>query len=81
MVGRPVLVHAKCEVAVDHCRRGGGGLFFQDFPEFEAAVEMLLEEPELAAQLGCAGNAYVGSQYRWDAVLDRFEAGLARFLS
>lgn len=81
MVGRPVLVHAKCEVAVDHCRRGGGGLFFQDFPEFEAAVEMLLEEPELAAQLGCAGNAYVGLQYRWDAVLDRFEAGLARFLS
>ena len=36
------------------------------------AVDLLLDDPGLAARLGAAGRAYVAERYSWGAVLDRY---------
>lgn len=70
----PALVQGHCDVLAGHARRSGGGIPYQGYAEFEAAVDMLLESPDLTRQLGRAGRNYVESRYSWDAVMGRYES-------
>lgn len=81
LAGRPVLVHSDCAVTKDHCLRSKGGLFFKDYFEFEECLNFFLSKQELADQMGKNGKFYVEKNYSWDAVLDRFEAALDKFLN
>lgn len=72
--GRPVLVSGDCDVLVGQVRRAQGGLPYRGFAEFEAALDVLVHEPERATRMGQDGRRYVAAHYRWDAVL----AGLER---
>jgi len=74
----PVLVHDACDVTKHHVVRSRGGLYFQDYFDFEVGLEYLLEHPEQRRQMGCDGKAYVESNYLWTTVLDRFEDWFAR---
>lgn len=76
-VARPALVNAACPVTAGHARRSRGGLAYRDYADFEAALEILLADPAAAAALGANGAAYA-ARYRWDAVMDRYEAFLER---
>ena len=76
LAGTPGLVHAKSEVLRWQCDRANGGLWFHQYPEFEAMLNRLLDKPELAAALGAAGQAYVRREYAWDAVGARLFAAL-----
>ena len=53
--------------------RSGGGIPYRGYAEFEAAVDLLLDEPTLAASLGARGRAFVEAEYGWDRVLPRYE--------
>ena len=70
---RPAIVHADSEVMSGQARRSGGAIPYRGFAEFEAAVAMLLERPDLADQMGRCGRAYVEEMYGWDRVTDGFE--------
>jgi glycosyltransferase involved in cell wall biosynthesis len=74
---KPVLVNGHCAVTAGHVRRSGGGLSYRDYADFEAALEILLGEPDTAATLGANGRAYA-SGLTWDSVMDRYEAFLER---
>jgi glycosyltransferase involved in cell wall biosynthesis len=75
---RPALVQGRCEVLRGHAHRSGGAIPYTGFLEFEAAVDALVESPELADSLGRAGRAYVEREYDWDVVMDRYERVLNR---
>jgi glycosyltransferase involved in cell wall biosynthesis len=75
----PALVNAKCPVTVEHCIKSNGGLFFDDYCEFEETLSLLLTNGRLAATLGKNGAEYVRKEYNWDAVMRRFEGALANF--
>ncbi len=75
----PVLVHARCAVHRDQCRRSGGGLWFLIYPEFEEALLALLHRPALRRALGAAGRAYVEREYAWTAIDRKLADALARF--
>ena len=77
-IGTPVLVPASNPAAVDHCRRGGGGLFYGNREEFAAALTRLMQDPALRARLGENGRRYVKQYYKWDAVMGRLERLLTR---
>lgn len=72
----PVLVHADCEVMVEHCRRSGAGLWLRDGAELVTAVRRLLGDPGLRALLGDRGRRYVEREFSMSAfeqrVLDEF---------
>ncbi len=69
-VGTPVMVNGGCAVLRGHCMRSNGGLYYTDYDEFEACLDLLLENWELAAVLGKNGKEYIQQNYRWD-VIDR----------
>lgn len=72
--GVPGLVNAKSPVLKDHCLRANGGLFYGDEDEFVAALDLLVTDEGLRNGLGASGRRYVESQYRWEAVLERYRA-------
>lgn len=74
----PALVHAGCAVtrqAVEACR---GGLAFHNFAEFAAALDLLLGNAALRAELGQHGRDYVVQTCRWEDVAQRTIAAVVR---
>jgi glycosyltransferase involved in cell wall biosynthesis len=75
---RPVLVQGRCAVLRGQCERAQGGIPYEGYAEFETALDLLLEEPELATALGETGRAYVERTYDWNVILDRYERLMQR---
>ena len=80
-VGTPVLANARSDVLTDHCQRSNGGLYYSDRDEFRECLRTLIHDAPLRAVMGRQGRDYVRTNYRWDAILgkyDRLIAGLQR---
>ena len=71
--GKPGLVQGRCAVLAGQARRSNAGIPYVGYAEFEAALDMLLEDPVLRRRMGAAGRAYAERRYAWDHVLDRYE--------
>jgi|TARA_B100000902_G_scaffold2471_1_gene3122 glycosyltransferase involved in cell wall biosynthesis len=67
------LVQGRCEVLSGHADRSGGALKYEGFAEFEAAVDLLLENQEIIDELGTNGRSYVEENYQWEHVIFRYE--------
>jgi glycosyltransferase involved in cell wall biosynthesis len=80
LAGSPVLVHGDCGVTRYHAEKSNGGLWFSDYLAFEECLRWFLDNPSNARAMGRNGAEYVGENYSWDAVLDRFEEALERTL-
>jgi glycosyltransferase involved in cell wall biosynthesis len=68
-----VLVHGRCAVTVEHCRRSNGGLYFTNYEEFAATVDFLLEQDRTARKMGQNGRRYVLDNYQWPQIVDRYK--------
>ncbi|MEO8482072.1 MAG: glycosyltransferase family 4 protein [Acidobacteriota bacterium] len=77
-VGTPVLANARSEVLVAHCRQSNAGLYYADGDEFADALKLLLSDPALRATMGRNGKAYVNRNYRWSAILTKYERMITR---
>ena len=77
-VGTPVLASTRSPAAVDHCVRSGGGLYYANRDEFVEALRLLTTDQRLRERLGESGRAYVRQNFRWDAVLGRFDRLVTR---
>lgn len=71
--GTPVLVRENSPVLKEHCRKSNAGLYYNDYDEFSACVDYLLERPRLRSQLGMNGRSYVAKNYSWPRVLSIYE--------
>ena len=78
--GRPVLVNARCSATLEHVTRSGGGLAFDTYAVFEAALDRLLLDDALQQSLAVAGARYA-EQYRWPVVIDRYRRFAERLAS
>jgi glycosyltransferase involved in cell wall biosynthesis len=76
--GTPVLASARSAVAVEHVRRSNGGLYYSNRDEFVEGMRLLMSNARLRESLGRSGRRYVQQQYRWDAVIGRFERLISR---
>jgi glycosyltransferase involved in cell wall biosynthesis len=70
---KPALVSAHGPVTRGHVLRARAGLAYGDPVEFEAAVDVLLADPQAAQRLGRNGRAYA-EEYLWDRVSIRYRA-------
>jgi glycosyltransferase involved in cell wall biosynthesis len=77
-VGTPVLVNARSEVLVDHCRQSNAGLYYADRWEFTEALKLLMRDRGLRAAMGRNGKAYVNGRYRWSTILRKYDRLFAR---
>jgi glycosyltransferase involved in cell wall biosynthesis len=71
-LGIPALVNASCAATMEHCRRSGGGLWFESFRSFEVTVDRLVGDGGLRSSLGEAGRQYTARYYRWSSIVDRY---------
>jgi glycosyltransferase involved in cell wall biosynthesis len=70
-VGVPALVQQRCDVLAGQLARAHGGLTYGSYAEFDAALELLLDDPQLRTTLGANGHEYT-RRYEWDHVVDLF---------
>ena len=75
-LGVPVLVNGSCAATMEHCRRSGGGLWFDSYRTFEATVDRLTGDAPMRAALGDAGRRYTARNYLWPSIIDRYTAFL-----
>lgn len=72
LAGRPVLVHEQCEVTKSFAIETGGGLYFNDFFDFEGCVNYFLNHERKAEQMGKGGCQYVKEHFSWNVIVDRY---------
>jgi glycosyltransferase involved in cell wall biosynthesis len=77
-VGTPVLASARNSAAVEHCRRANAGLYYSTRDEFVESLRLLMTNTRLRHRLGDNGRTYIRQNFRWEAVLGRFDRLLAR---
>jgi glycosyltransferase involved in cell wall biosynthesis len=65
-VGKAVLVNAHAAALVGQCRRSGGGLWYANYEEFEAALTLM--DDEVRKKLGRQGMDFINDACRWDSV-------------
>lgn len=69
---RPVLVHEKCEVTKNFARESAGGLYFDDYFEFEGCLNYLFQHQETANQMGLNGRDYVKTHFDWNVITEKY---------
>ena len=72
LCGRPVLVHNHCEVTKNFARESEGGLYFEDYFEFEGCTNYLLNHKETANRMGQNGREYVIRNFDWNVITRRY---------
>lgn len=68
----PVLVHNQCNVTKYFASDANGGLYFDNYREFEAEMEYFLSHPEECKQMGKNGRQYVLDKFAWDVIVDKY---------
>jgi glycosyltransferase involved in cell wall biosynthesis len=81
LCGRPVLVNGKCEVLKGQCRRSNGGLWYENYDEFEACLNFFLNEKEAALKMAANGKRFVELNYSRGKIKKRYIALIDRFLN
>ena len=74
--GTPVLVNAASGAYVEHCQRGGGGLWYENYGEFREALDLLLRDSVLGSTLAQHGAQYAREHYSWKAIAAKYEGFL-----
>ena len=72
-VETPILVQAGTEPLRQHCLKGRAGLYYSDYPEFEACLDLLRRDGALRRAFGRNGRAYVLENYTWELVIGKYE--------
>ena len=73
---RPALVQGASTVLRGQAIRSNGAIPYEGYAEFEQAVMMLFEDPDLADEMGASGRSYVEQQYEWKNVVSNVESTL-----
>lgn len=79
-VATPVLVYGKCPVLKGHCLKSNGALYYNNYFEFEAAVNFLLNNPDKVAIMKVNAKKYVDENYQWDIITGRLERLIKKLL-
>ena len=72
LAGRPVLVNGECAVTKAFVRESNAGLYYENYPEFEACVEYLLSHPEVSKMMGYNGRQFVKSRFSWNVIIKNY---------
>jgi glycosyltransferase involved in cell wall biosynthesis len=57
--------------------KSNAGLYFENYFEFEGALNYMLTNSEGYARLCEGGSGYVDKNYRWDVIIKKVETLLA----
>ena len=61
---KPIIVNGKCEVLKGHCKRSGGGVWYEDYDAFCKNMEFLYSEKY--SEMCAKAREYIDKNYSWD---------------
>jgi glycosyltransferase involved in cell wall biosynthesis len=76
-LGTPVLCNGASPVLRGHCLRSNAALYYHNYPEFEASLDLLLGNHRLRQILARNGKQYVQHNYTWEQVLRKYHKLIA----
>jgi glycosyltransferase involved in cell wall biosynthesis len=68
-----ILVQEQTEPLKQHCLKGGSGLFYSNFREFEEALDLFLTDSRLRERMGENGLKYVRANYSWPKIVEKYK--------
>ena len=71
VAGRPVIVNGDCAVTKNFAVSSSGGLYFDNYYEFEGCVDYIMENKDIAAVMGENGRKYVLDHFDWRVIVDK----------
>jgi len=72
-VKTPILVQEQTEPLKQHCLKGGSGLFYSNFREFEEALDLFFIDSRLRERMGENGLKYVSRNYSWPKIVEKYK--------
>lgn len=75
----PVVVNGRCDVLKGHCIKSNGGLYYNNYFEFEGAINYLLSHNEIYAKMQENALHYVETYFDWKVIMDKFDRMIERF--
>lgn len=79
--GKPALVNARCKVLVDHCKKSGAGMWYQDYNEFVTEAESLIQSSNLRKTMGRNGSDYVNRIYSRKRIIGIYEGFISELIT
>lgn len=73
LCNRPVLVHEACDVTKNFVCNSDGGLYFNNYYDFEGTINYLMSHKEEADQMGKNGHDFVMNHFAWDVIVDKYK--------
>lgn len=70
-LGVPVVVNGQCDVLRGHCIKSKAGLYYNNYKEFQKAINYILNNEKYAKIMGKNGKKYVKLNYQWDVILSK----------
>ena len=67
-LNKPVLVSGKSDVMVGQCRRSNGGLWYNNYDEFKACLEYIINNTNIALN----SHKFVEENYSWKIITDKY---------
>ena len=77
--GTPLLVNAAATRLVQAMNASNGGLYYRNYEEFEAILDLALRDPALIARLGASGRRYLEARNSWDALMKDYDRAFRSF--
>ncbi len=70
-IGKPALVNRQCDVLIEHCEVGKGGLSYETWDE---ALDIITQIPHNTyTELGIQGQKYVQEKFNWPIICEKFK--------
>jgi glycosyltransferase involved in cell wall biosynthesis len=71
-VETPIIVQGKTEPLRQHCIKGRCGLYYTNYEEFEAVLDIFWRNTKLNRAMGKNGLEYVRCNYSWSIVIEKY---------
>ncbi len=75
----PVIVNGRCDVLKGHCTKSNGGLYYNNFFEFEGAVNYLFFHKDIYEKMQENAMHYVSTYFDWKVIMEKFDKMIERF--
>jgi len=72
LCNRPVIVHEKCAVTKNFVSESNGGLYFDNYFEFEGCVNYIYSHADVSDKMGVNGRQYVLEHFKWDVITEKY---------
>ena len=80
LCGKCVLVNGNCDVLMGQCRRSNGGLWYQNYEEFEACLNYIFAHKDMADKMAACGKRYTRENYDWKIIESKLKSLVGKTL-